>query len=104
MGVVTGSFTATGSSPSLQVFGKYNIHLTGTFSATLVLKRSFDNGETWAAISKDVDGTANSYTAAMSMVCEEVESGRPDQGIPNVLVKWECTSYTSGTVNYRISQ
>lgn len=103
MGVVAGSFTATGAGASFQVSGYYNIQLSGTFVGTFVLERSFDNGVTYVPISKNIDGVANSFTTPMSLVVFEPESGEPGKGQPNVLARWNCTAYTSGTCNWRIS-
>ena len=108
MAVLTGTFTATGQSAGLQVYGNYNITLTGTFVATVRIERSFDEGASWAVLSKDAAGTPNAYTSALSLVLNEPENsaeavaGATEK--PNIRVRLNCTSYTSGTVNYRISQ
>lgn len=74
--------------------GRINVTVWGTFSATVQIERSFD-GSTWHAVSKDVDGTAASYTAGFSLVVAEPELG--------VRYRINCTAFTSGTINYRIS-
>lgn len=106
--VVSGTFTAVGSSgPAFNAFlndniplppnftGYFNIALWGTFSATIRLERSFDGGTTYNPISEDNQGTAASYTAPVNITAYENE--------PGVLYRWDCTGFTSGTVNYRIS-
>lgn len=108
---VTGTFAAIGASGralapvkneaatisySPAFTGLFNVALWGTFAATMVLERSFDGGTTFMAVSSDTVGTANTYTAPMSMTVTEVEQG--------VLYRWRCSAYTSGTVNYRISR
>jgi len=93
----TGTLTAQAQASALfrAAPGKFNLSLWGTFVATVSLERSFDNGVTWLNCSKP-DGSNNAFTAALSVVCEEPEEG--------VLYRVYCSAYTSGTVNYRISQ
>jgi hypothetical protein len=94
--VGTGAFTATGNGEAVPVArrGDLNISLSGTFVATVVPQRSFDGGTTWLPLTY-VDGTAISWTAPMStpLPCSELGA------------QWRlaCT-WTSGTVNWRISQ
>lgn len=90
-----GTFTSTTNSASFSpVAGKpFNITLTGTFSATVQLKRSFDNGSTWSALTVE-STTLCSWTGNISTSWVETEA--------NVLYRLECT-YSSGTVTYRIS-
>lgn len=101
---VTGTFTATGQStgfpprPSLggvSPSAGFNVSLWGTFVGSVQLERSFDNGTTWLPLT--AAGTPlYVWTAPASEVCEEPEAG--------VLYRLNCTAYTSGTVNYRLSQ
>ena len=92
----TGTFTATGGGQATPVRrGGLNLSLSGTFVATLVLERSFDGGTTWLPCTY-IDGTALSWTAPISTGFEEAENG--------VQFRFNCTSYTSGTISYRISQ
>ena len=117
--VVSGSFTGTGRSgdavagqgavspgpavpgPALgltaipEFNGFFNASLQGTFTATVKLKRSFDGGTNYETVSKDSSGAEASFTAPVSLSIYEQEKG--------VLYAWECTAYTDGTVNYRIS-
>jgi hypothetical protein len=78
----TGTFTGTGQSAAFsglapavgsQALGKFNLSLWGTFSATVVLQRSFD-GSTWLNCAKP-DLTDASFTAPISLVVEEPEPG-----------------------------
>jgi hypothetical protein len=101
---VSGSFTGTGQSASFQLPGNrgpamlpilLNITLSGTFSATVVVERSFDDGSTWHPVAKNTDGDAASYTAPLSLSAAECETP--------MLYRLNCTSYSSGTVTYRIS-
>lgn len=77
------------------VQGIYNVAITGTFVATVQLERSFDGGVTYAPISGDTIGTTVTFTAPTTFVGSEAERG--------VLYRVNCTAYTSGTANVRIS-
>lgn len=94
--VETGSLTATGSSAAVLLTGAGNISVWGTFVATVALERSFDGGVTWLNCSTDATGTSNSLTQPISIVIQEPENG--------VLYHLKCSSYTSGTISYRLSQ
>lgn len=72
-----------------------NVSIWGTFSATAQLERSFDGGSTWLPVSRDIVGAAAVFTAAFSLQVRETEAG--------VLYRINCTAYTSGTINYRLS-
>ena len=69
--------------------------ITGTFVATLQLERSFDGGTTYAPLSGSTIGTTATFTAPTTFVGNETERG--------VLYRVNCTAYTSGTANVRIS-
>ena len=92
--VVTGSFTSSTTSPFFDMYGYFNISVWGTFSATIVVNRSFDGGTTWIPVSYPLIATAVSLTAPASITLFEVEKA--------VLYQLACT-YTSGTANYRMS-
>lgn len=102
MSIVTGTFTSTGQSESFRpimrtrAWGQFNVSVWGTFVATVQLERSFDGGLNWIVVSQDGAGTPASYSAAASVVATEPEVGP--------IYRLNCTGYTSGTVNYRISQ
>lgn len=98
---VQSTFTATGASAAFApILGRdFNVSLWNTpghtFVASVQLERSFDNGVTWLPIT--AAGTQlYQWTAPASEVANECEG--------NVLYRLNCTSYTSDTVNYRISQ
>ena len=97
---VTGTFTGTGQSAGMLVKGiddrranPFNLSLWGTFVGTVRLERSFD-GSTWLPIT--ALGSAINFTGPVSETFEEAEGG--------VQYRLNCTAYTSGTVNYRLSQ
>lgn len=94
--VVEGSFTGTGQSNSVDLFGPFNLSFWGAFIATAQLERSFDNGVVWIACARDATGTIASYSTAISLVGDEYET--------KIKYRLNCTAYTSGTMNYRISQ
>ena len=105
--VVSGTFAATGQSGNAvttigtqtapPVFsGAFNVALWGTFVATVQLEKSFDGGTTWLPVSRDAAGTVASWTAPANIVVTEPEL--------DILYRLNCTAFTSGTVNYRISQ
>lgn len=96
--VLSGSFTATGQSSSERFYGIFNVAVWGTFVGTTLLERSFDGGTTWfQAVNECGNGaTEGSFTATASSMF-----GEPERG---VLYRFNCTAYTSGTINYRASQ
>lgn len=94
--LITGSFAATGQSASAVFYGSFNVSLWGTFVATVQLERSFDGGTTWLPTAEDTTGAAAAYSAPVSLVADEPEH--------QVLHRLNCTAWTSGTVNYRLSQ
>jgi hypothetical protein len=101
-GLVSGTFTATGQSsvktngglPNFK--GTFNLSLWGTFVATVQVERSFDDGVTWLPLSRDVLGSVMTFVQPVTLSLYEQEAG--------VQYRLNATSYTSGTVNYRISQ
>lgn len=70
--------------------GGFNISVSGTWTATVLIQRSFDNGTSWHTVS--------SHTANVELQAEEVEQG----------VLWRVGVATggfgSGTVVVRLSQ
>ncbi|HEX9446804.1 MAG TPA: hypothetical protein VF920_02455 [Dongiaceae bacterium] len=94
--VQTGSFSATGTSTARAIWSDFNIALWGTFVGTVAVERSFDGGTTFLPVARDTSGTAATFTAPTSLSISEPERG--------VLYRLNCTAYTSGTINYRLSQ
>jgi hypothetical protein len=85
---VDGSFRATGQSAPVLLHGCFNLSLSGPFVAQLELQRSFDGGITWR--------TVEVLTASGERIGDEPER--------RIAYRLACTSHTSGTVNYRLSQ
>ncbi len=84
---VTGSFTGVSASNPFVTRGGFNMSLSGFGSATVVLQRSFDQGDTW----KDVE----SFSGDVERRVDDPEHG--------VFYRLSCTVYTSGTIAYRLS-
>jgi hypothetical protein len=94
--LLQGNFTGPGVSASVEVWGDFNLMLTGLYTATVEVDRSMDNGVNWAVVAADGIGTPASYTHPIGILGLEIE--------PGVLYRLNCTSYANGQVNYRISQ
>lgn len=99
--VVSGTKTATGASAWFRpIYGRdFNVWIWGTYAATCQIERSFDAGAT-ASFPITAAGTQlyvwSTANATVSETLSESEYG--------VSYRLNCTAYTSGTVNYRISQ
>lgn len=94
--LVSGTFGATGQSAAVELYGNYNFNLSFAGAVgTVRLERSYDGGSSWVVTTKP-DLTAASFTADVDGVGFEPES--------NVLYRWNCTAYTSGTISYRLSR
>lgn len=95
--LVSGAFSGAGDSAAAVFYGSFNVSIWGTFSATAQLQRSFDGGTTWLPLSIDLAGDTLQFTAPYS--------GFPWAELEHqVLYMLVCTAYTSGTLNYRLSQ
>jgi hypothetical protein len=97
---VTSTFTATGQSAAIIAKGRddgrpnfVNVSLWGTFVGSVRVERSFD-GTNWLPLT--ALGTAINFTGPCSETFDEAETG--------VQYRLNCTAYTSGTINYRMSQ
>ncbi len=91
---ISDSFTATGQSDENQAAdGIFNLSISGTFVATIDLERSFDEKTTWVAVS------------SFSAVTEQTgEASVKNQVNSPVAYRLNCTAYTSGTVNFALTQ
>lgn len=86
--LIEGSFSGTGQSSSVRIQGCFNLSLSGFGSGSITVQRSFDDGSTWL----DVE----SFTTDVERRGSEPED--------KVLYRLNCTSYSSGTLAYRISR
>ena len=68
------------------------------YSATVQLERSFDGGNTWVVGNIGASGTLAQWSTGTPV---SLTFGEPEK---SVLYRLNCTAYTSGTINYRISQ
>lgn len=93
--VVQGTFVATGNSSTTQFIGQFNFSLWGTFSGTVIIERSFDGGTTFLPLPTDTIGTANAYTAPVTLTVNEPE--------PGAIYRLRCSAYVSGTISYRMA-
>lgn len=102
--VVTGTFTAAGQSASFSFWGPFNVVIygsngpNGNWNATVRLERSFDGGTTWVVCGIGGAGQQAIWNTANQDV--SVVAGEPERG---VAYRLNCTAYTSGTINYRLS-
>jgi hypothetical protein len=86
--LVEGAFQGNGVSEKLYLYKKFNVSLTGTFTADVELQRSFDGGVTWLPVARFSQPTQGSG--------EEPET--------YVFYRLVCSNYGSGTATYRLSQ
>lgn len=99
--VLTHSFTATGQSGSVPVFGEFSVSIWGTplngdgtsgaFVGTVRLERSADGGTTWVPASTDGVGTVAMYSATTAVQGTEFFTG--------ATYRFNCINYTSGTID-----
>lgn len=68
-----------------------------TFSGTIQLERSFDGGRTWIVCNIGAGALAQ-FTAGTPV---SITFGEPER---QMLYRLNCTAYSSGTINYRVSQ
>jgi hypothetical protein len=68
------------------------------YVGTIQLERSFDGGATWIVANIGGSGTLAQWTAGTPV---SLSFGEPEK---QTLYRLNCTAYTSGTINYRISQ
>jgi hypothetical protein len=73
------------------------LFLGGSFSGTVQLERSFDGGYTWLVCGVGGGGTQAVFNAGTVV---SVTGSEPERGM---LYRANCTVYTSGTINYRLS-
>lgn len=85
--LIDGTFTGTGASEEVDIQGTFNVSLSGFGTATVAIERSFD-GSTWRSI--------ESFSSNAERRGFETESGIKYRG--------NCTSYTSGSIQLRVSQ
>lgn len=90
----TGNAVATTGADAAAVFTGAGVSWVGTVQ----LERSFDGGNTFVVCNIGGGGQLAQYTAGTPV---SLTFGEPEK---NVLYRLNCIAYTSGTINYRISQ
>ena len=91
--VISNLGTVANGSP-MTVYGAFNATLSGTFSATARLEKSFDGGTIYVPAFNNI-GSVIAATVPCSMPLFEPERG--------VSWRWACTVYSSGTIAARLS-
>lgn len=103
---MAGDFAATGTSKWFGCQGAFNVCIygsggpNGNWTGSVQLERTFDGGTTWIVCGVGGGGQQAVYTSTgtgfdVSIVVSEPEAG--------VAYRLNCTAYTSGTINYRLS-
>lgn len=94
--VRTGTLSASGvmASPFIDMGGRWNLSLWGTFVATVRLVRSFDGGTVWIPCTRA--GDVVTWSSPSSEVIDAPEG--------NVIYALDVISYTSGTISWRASR
>ena len=93
------AFTGTGQSPEITLQEKFNALIEGGVG-TVQIERSFDAGSTFHPISQDPSGAAASYTTASDVALNAVFF-EPES---DVVYRFNCTAFTSGPINVRLSR
>ena len=101
---LSGTFTATGVSATAIVYGDFTASIWGTplnadgssgsFTASVQVQRSADEGTTWIPVSVDGTGSPATYTTAAA-----VQGNEP----VGVYYRFSCLSHSAGTVNYALA-
>lgn len=96
--LVTGTIASTAitGTPFQPVANKpFNAFLSGTWTGTLTLSRSYDQGTTWLSVPLPSLSGAAAFTANTNLVVSEPESG--------VTYAWISSGTWTGTAAYRFS-
>src|SRR5579864_1142151 len=91
---LAGNAVATSAADAAATFTGSSVVYVGTIE----LERSFDGGATWIVCNIDGGGTLASFSAGTPV---SLTFGEPEK---DVLYRLNCTAYTSGTINWRLSQ
>lgn len=91
--VATNILAATGRTPGEIFDGKFNLTLSGTWTGTVTVQRSFDDISYHDCTNSD--GTAHTFDGNATVILEEPEAG--------VYYRLDWTRL-SGTLAYRISR
>ena len=90
----TGNAVTVSGADAAAIFTGAAIEYVGTVQ----IERSFDGGKTWLVCNIGGGGTLAQFAAGTPV---SITFGEPEK---NVLYRLNCTAYTSGTINYRVSE
>lgn len=96
--VVTANLAAVNAATAGGYFkGPFNVSgNANAFTGAAQIERSFDDGTNWVALSKDLSGTPNSFTASFSIALFEIEDG--------VMYRVKTPTRTAGSIDLRLGQ
>lgn len=94
------SFEAPGQSASFRLSKKANVLIEGG-TGTVQIEKSFDDVNFYV-VSRDSAGTASSYSTSADSVAFNGVFEEPE--VEGAYYRFNCTDYTSGTINCRISK
>lgn len=91
----SGSFTATGTSAELSIKHRdiLRYSVSGTFVATIIIERTQNGGASW----EPLPGVSITAAASADLTVEHSDQG-------SASYRLRCSSYTSGTATYEISE
>jgi hypothetical protein len=101
--VLTGTFAATGAGAAIIMYGTFNVLFGGrgggntAWSGTVRLERSLDGGVTWWVAGVGGAGAQSVWNTGTDVSVQAFETER------GVAYRLNCTAYTSGTIDWRIS-
>jgi hypothetical protein len=94
------SLASVTTSATVQIYGRFNVQMTGDFVGTVAIERSRD-GTLWAAVARDAE--ANTCTYVFSSAGEKNCSGlRFEEDEQGIFYRINATVRTSGTVRVQI--
>lgn len=98
--VSSGQITGVSTSETIYAFGNLNVSIyavdpSAPIAGTFVPERSFDGGETWIPVTA-LDQSIAFTNFPMSTTLTE--------GEPGVLYRLNCTAFSGGAANYRLSR
>lgn len=95
--VYSGTLGSATQSSAVNMWGAFNLFVYGTYTASWQLEKSFDGGATWVIVTPSIGAPVSSTTANASIA---IQISEPERGM---LYRVNCTAYTSGTINWRMS-
>jgi hypothetical protein len=90
-----GQLSAVGASPWISIDGRFNLFVTGAFTGSCQIERSFDAGETILPVT-NADGTVRTFAGPDAVLVDEPERG--------MAYRIHCTELTAGAIDWRFSK